>query len=137
MSGEIEDPFHRMFFARIPKDVAASFTPAQLDAIKRAFGARVVGAHAVDIRMSIPLGWRSVYVVLLAGREKRTFGRATLERLFRPLWTAANAVVFGCFLVMLAAAMFSVLYVGKRALDIDVFPGIDMLPDRMIEHQLR
>ena len=104
MSGEIEDPFHRMFFARIPKDVASSFTPAQLDAIKRAFGARALGAHAIDIRMSMPLGRRSVYLVLLAGREKRTFDRATLERLFRPLWTVANAAVLGCFAVMLDRA---------------------------------
>jgi hypothetical protein len=137
MSGEIEDPFHRMFFARIPKEVASSFSPTQLDAIKRAFGARARGAHAVDIRMSIPLGRRSAYLVLLAGKEKRTFDRAKLERLLRPLWTAANAAVLGCFLVMLAAAMFSVLYVGKRALNIDVFPGLDMLPDRTIERQLR
>jgi hypothetical protein len=28
------------------------------------------------------------------------------------------------------------LYVGKRTLNIDVFPGIDMLPDRSIERVL-
>ena len=43
MSGDIADPFLRTFFSRIPKDVAASFTAAQLDAVKLAFGARYRG----------------------------------------------------------------------------------------------
>lgn len=136
MSGEIEDPFLRMFFQRIPREVAASFTPVQLDAVKRAFGARSPGAHTVDLRVSVPLGWRWFYVVLLAGPERRTFDRRALERLFRPVWTLANAVVLAFFLLMFAGGAFSVLYVTKRALGIDVFPGIDMLPDRTIERLL-
>ena len=38
---------------------------------------------------------------------------------------------------MLMSALFSLLYLVKRALGIDVFPGIDMLPDQMLEHLLR
>jgi hypothetical protein len=33
------DPFVRRFFARVPTDIAQSFTPVQLDAIKMVFGA--------------------------------------------------------------------------------------------------
>jgi hypothetical protein len=137
VSGDIEDPFLQTFFARVPKDVAATFTGPQLDAIKRAFGARSRGAHVVDLRMSIPLGWRWFYVVLLAGPERRTVDRRALERLFRPVWTVANIVVLAAMLMMFAGGLFASLYVGKRALGIDVFPGIDMLPDRTIERLLR
>lgn len=35
------DPFVRRFFARVPTDIARSFTPVQLDAIKMVFGASI------------------------------------------------------------------------------------------------
>jgi hypothetical protein len=136
VSGDIDDPFLRMFFSRIPIDVAKSFTRPQLDAIKRAFGARSPGAHVVDLRLSVPLGWRWWYVVLLAGRERRTFDRYALERLFRPVWTAANVMVLIAFFVLFSGAVFSTAYMTKRALNINIVPGIDMLPDRTIERFL-
>lgn len=126
-----------MFFSRIPKQVAPTFTAAQLDAVKLAFGARYRGTHAIDVRLSLPL-WRcSVYLVLLAGSERHTFDRRSLERLLRKMGTFANAVVLGAFLVMFAGALFVVVYVGKQLVGLDVFPGIDMLPDRTIERLLR
>jgi hypothetical protein len=136
MSGDIEDPFLKAFFARIPKDVAPTFTAAQLDAVKRAFGARYRGAHAIDLRLSLPLWRRSVYLVLLAGSEQRTFDRRSLERLFRQLWTYTNAAVLVVFLLMFTGALFAVIYVGKRLVGLDVLPGLDILPDRMIERLL-
>ena len=129
MSGDIGDPFFAAFFRRIPEEVAPTFTAAQLDAVKRAFGARYRGAHAIDIRLSLPLRRRSLYLV--AGAERRTFDRRSLERLLRQLSTVANAAVLAVFLVM-----FAVLYVGKRLVGLDVVPGVDVLPDRAIERLL-
>jgi hypothetical protein len=137
MSGDIGDPFFAAFFRRIPEEVAPTFTAAQLDAVKRAFGARYRGAHAIDIRLSLPLRRRSLYLVLLAGTERRTFDRRSLERLFRQLSTVANAAVLAVFLVMFTGALFTVLYVGKRLVGLDVLPGVDVLPDRAIERLLR
>jgi hypothetical protein len=37
----ITDPFLRRFFERVPSDIARSFTPNQLDAIKMVFGAAI------------------------------------------------------------------------------------------------
>jgi hypothetical protein len=125
------------FFSRIPKQVASTFTAAQLDAVKRAFGARYRGTHTIDVRLSLPLWRHSIYLVLLAGSERRTFDRRLLERLLGKVWTFANAVVLGVFLVMFAGALFAVLYVGKQLVGLDVVPGIDMLPDRTIERLLR
>lgn len=137
MDGGIEDLFLRTFFSRIPRDVAASFTPAQLDAVKRAFGARSPGAHGLDLRFSLPLWRRSYYMVLLAGKERRSPERRVLQRLLRPLWNVANVCVVVVFLAMLASAAFTAAYIGKRALNIDVVPGVDMLPDEAIENLLR
>jgi len=133
VSADIEDPFLATFFSRISKPVARSFTPEQLDAIKLAFGARSPGAHTVDLRISVPFGLRWFYVVLLVGPERRVFDRNTVERLFRPVWTAANTVVLGISALLFAAALFTVVYAGKRALGIDIVPGVDMLPDKAIE----
>jgi hypothetical protein len=93
MSGNIEDPFLKTFFARIPKDVAPTFTAPQLDAVKRAFGARYRGAHTIDLRLSVPLWRRSIYLVFLAGAEQRVFDRRPVKQLFRQLWTFTNAIM--------------------------------------------
>lgn len=137
MPAETRDPFFRDFFGRIGADTAASFTGEQLDAIKRAFGARTFGAHAVDVRLSVPLGARRYYCVLLMGRERRGAERRWIENRQHPLWTLANGVVITLFFAMLLSAVAALVYVGKRWLGIDVFPGVDMLPDEAIERWLR
>lgn len=62
-----QDAFIASFLARVPRDVAASFTPAQLAAIGFAFALRYAPAHRIDVRWRI--GRR--YVVLIAGRDGR------------------------------------------------------------------
>ena len=133
----IEDPFFKTFFTRIPKDVADSYSDAQLDAIKLAFGARTRGTHGVDVRLTIPLIARRFYVVFLAGAERRPAGRLALERALRPVWTIASAVFIGFFVLAFAGSLLAVLYTLKMALGIDVFPGVDMLPDDKIQRLLR
>ena len=61
--------FIARFLARVPREVAASFTPAQLQAVQRAFGMRYVMEHAVDLRRTWRLPW-DLYLVLLAGRDQ-------------------------------------------------------------------
>lgn len=73
------DPFLDHYFKRIDPQVAASFTPEQCEAIKTMFGARGVAKHAVEIRRSLPVGRGRLYLVLLLGRERRTFGRLYSE----------------------------------------------------------
>lgn len=85
------------FLNRIPEDIRESFTDAQIAAVGRAFGR---GAHAVDIRFSIPIPGGRSYVVILAGREKRSEERRRLERTRHPLWTALNVMTIGLFAVM-------------------------------------
>ncbi|MEE8246399.1 MAG: hypothetical protein V3S87_03955, partial [Alphaproteobacteria bacterium] len=90
-------------------------------------------AHFSDIRISIPLITRRLYFVLLAGREHRSRERLSLERGLRSLWLIGNTVVVAALALMLLASAATGLYVGKRAFGINVFPGIDMLPDERIE----
>ncbi len=116
------DPFVEKFLSRVPADVADTFSDGQLDAIKLAFGARSWGSHAVDIRLSIPLITKQIYLVMLAGRERRTPQRSLLERALHPFSTLANFTFltitgFG----VLGASVFA-LYVLKSAFGINLLP---------------
>lgn len=73
------DPFLDHYFKRIDPRIAASFSPEQCDAIKAMFGARGMAQHAVEIRRSLPIGRGRYYLVLLLGRERRTFHRLYSE----------------------------------------------------------
>ncbi|MGD1879083.1 MAG: hypothetical protein ACFB13_16470 [Kiloniellaceae bacterium] len=73
------DAFLDHYFKRIDPDVAASFTEDQCEAIKAMFGARGIVKHSVEVRRSLPIGRGRYYLVLLLGRERRTFGRLYSE----------------------------------------------------------
>ncbi len=73
------DPFIEHYFKRIDPNMAASFSAEQCAAIKQMFGARGVAKHAVELRRSIPIGRRRFYLVVLMGREQRTFNRLFSE----------------------------------------------------------
>jgi hypothetical protein len=60
-----------MFLGRLPADLAASFSPAQLDAVALHFAMRHRPRHAIDWRHRVALPFARFYVILLAGREHR------------------------------------------------------------------
>lgn len=57
---------------RMPEDVRATFAPYQIQAIESAL---IVRPHAVDMRLSVPFFGRGVYVVVIAGTERRAIRR--------------------------------------------------------------
>jgi hypothetical protein len=64
--------FQSRFLARVSPEVAGSFTPEQLSAVQRAFGMRYAAMHSIDIRRTLRLPWGRFYLVLLAGRDRRS-----------------------------------------------------------------
>ncbi|HUN41847.1 MAG TPA: hypothetical protein VMU81_16300 [Acetobacteraceae bacterium] len=60
---------------RMPMNVGFTFTDDQLAALAHAFGDRFVGHHTVDMRGRFRLPWSRYYVVVQAGRDRRTGGR--------------------------------------------------------------
>ena len=57
---------------RIPMNVCFTFTSEQLDALRRIFGDRFDGEHELDLRGRLHLPWTRYYIVLQAGRDRRT-----------------------------------------------------------------
>lgn len=59
------------FLARLPADVAASFSARQLAALELHFGMRHRVTHAIDWRRRFRLPFGRIYIVLLAGADER------------------------------------------------------------------
>ena len=130
-----DDPFLQELYARIPKDIIPTFTESQLTALRIAYGARSRGAHVVDLRPTIKFFRRRFYFVFLMGAERRAPTRKSFDTL-HPVWTFANAVFLAVSLMVLLFALMGLLYTAKVSAGIDVFPGVDVLPDREIQELL-
>ena len=114
------DGFISRFLSRVPADVAATFSQAQLFAI-RDFVTNNRDRQAVDIRWTIPLIWFRFFIVVLAGPERRSARRRAADKALRPLWTWSNAIVIAVFLVMLLTSLVGMKY----ALMVAQVPGVN------------
>ncbi len=94
------------FLERIPQEIRNTFTDLQVDAINQSFRR---ARHGVDIRVSSPLPGGRGYLVLLAGKERRSGERRRLERLHQPLITVTNAITMAIFGVLVFFFVFSLL----------------------------
>jgi hypothetical protein len=105
------DELVRRFFRRIPAEVAETFTPTQIDAIKQGFEA---GEHLVNIRASLPFFSKHLYLAFILGREKRSRERIADDRATRELWTFHNIVAIGSFSLLLLFSLFGSLFMISR-----------------------
>ena len=103
------DGFISRFLSRVPADVAATFSQAQLFAI-RDFVTDNRDRQAVDIRWTIPLIWFRFFIVVVAGPERRSPRRLAAERAARPILTWSNVIVIAVFLVMLLTSLVGMGY---------------------------
>lgn len=126
VSRALHDPFLERFFARIPREVAASFTDDQLLAVKRAFAAHGEAGHSIDLRLSFPLLLGRWYLVLILGPERRSRARRRSDRQFHPLATLGNALAALLLLLLLTGAVLGLLYVAKSALGVDLLPNFSL-----------
>jgi hypothetical protein len=113
-----DDSFFDHYFKRIDPQVAASFTPAQRQAIRTMFGARGFNRHAVDIRRGITIGASRFYMVLLMGREHRALRRLPRSGLGR-------LVGYFMLALLLLVPIFAAVYLLKTLAGIDVLAAGD------------
>ena len=86
---------------RIPMNVCFTFTSEQLEALRRVFGDRFDGRHTVDVRGRLYLPWSRYYIVLQAGRDRRTDLRRTGTS--QTMRTAIDSVLCGLCITGFAA----------------------------------
>jgi len=59
------------------------------------------------------------------GRERRCRDRLQQERRKHPLWTVANGLVISGFLLMIATALLSTVFILEEQADIQINPEVN------------
>ena len=75
------------------------------------------GSHPVNIRFTIPLLFRSYYITIVVGPERRSKERRAIERQKHPLFTLGNGIVYllsGVGWVVFLATIYVLLSIGIR-----------------------
>lgn len=103
LSPRAPDPFLEQMFARMSPGAKFTFTPGQIDEIKKAFAARSMTSHALDYRYSISFLGKSYYFVFLAGRERRTVPRCSwaVTKLSRMIAIGAASMACCCLVALI------------------------------------
>ena len=123
------------FLKNLPEDVASSFNLEQLQAMQSALQATQWRKHPIDIRLSVPILWKTFYVVLVAGPERRSRQRLIAERSKNPIWTYSNmifAVMLVCVGMLASLGLFQLKNSSLNTLqNLEVHPaGIPFKADR-------
>ena len=104
------------FFAHIPPETAATFTDAQVEALKQACSQLNWKKHPVDIRLSVPVLVNRFYLVVLAGPERRSRSRRRVESKKYPFWTATHAIA--------AASLLSLIFFSSLGIQKILLPSL-------------
>ena len=85
------------FLGPMDREVANSFTEAQLQELERVLAASSSRRFPIDLRITLPVLRRRYFLTVLAGPERRSAERLKQERAKHRLWTFAHV----CSLVIL------------------------------------
>lgn len=94
--------------ARLPVEFVATLNPDQRRMLRESLPGQPWRRHPVDMRFTLPLFRRGVYVTLVAGMEKRNAIRRRDDRYRYPLHTLGNLA----FLAALAALLYALVLTG-------------------------
>ncbi|WP_415897289.1 hypothetical protein ACMXYX_00600 [Neptuniibacter sp. QD72_48] len=123
------DDNNRLLASAFNKDELEYFNAEQKEIIGTALARKLRVKHKIDIRFTIKFFRKQIYIVLLAGKERRPAARLQRERLLRPITTALNLAVISAIAIMFTVNILAGAYVVKRALSIDLIPFADVAPD--------
>ncbi len=102
------NPVLERLLKRMPSDVVASFTPSQFEALRAACHSETARKHAVDLRFTLPFPRRSFYLVMLAGRERRSAKRLREDRSYIYTSLLGSLVLIG---LLAAVTVPSILWI--------------------------
>ncbi|MEB3213133.1 MAG: hypothetical protein VKL39_17410 [Leptolyngbyaceae bacterium] len=77
---------------QLPPETLATFNAEQLAALEEAI-VQTWRNHPFDVRLTLPLFRKKIYVVIVAGLERRSSTRIRQERNAHPIWKPVNLAV--------------------------------------------
>ncbi len=80
---------------RLPEALRASLTPEQQQTLSAFVEPATVSTHPVDLRLTVPVPGLPVFLSVLAGPERRSKSRRSIERQRHPLHTIGNIIFLG------------------------------------------
>jgi len=99
ISGLVDD-----VMSRVPPEVTQALSAGQVEKLRAAIAqARPWRRHPIDIRLTLPLFSRRLFVTLVAGADRRNPERRVQDRVTHPLTTVPNLVFIGVGVVALYA----------------------------------
>jgi len=128
--------------SRVPHAVRDSLTNKQYDAIRCALIAQdKCSRHSIDLRIRIPLFFRSYYAVLFAGRDRRAstyrLEYIRLTRVPKPLRRAFYLLASFSLAATVFTVLFTVAYKVKSIMGIDIFPDFHLQDLLSFENHLQ
>jgi hypothetical protein len=102
------NPSFEQVLRKMSPDVVATLTPEQVAEFQHAFRSMQASKHAIDLRLLIPFPNRGFYLVIFAGRERRSLERLRSENP-RYLYSAAIGIL-SLFGLLAAVTVPSVLW---------------------------
>ena len=90
--------------ARLPADILATLTEPQRQALAKVLEASGATRPPVDIRLTLPFPLARYFLVVVAGRDRRTAARNHTEANLRPLGTLGNLVFFLALVALFCVA---------------------------------
>ena len=122
------DPFSDRVYQSLPFSIRKSLSREQQIAIKTALKNHAPDQqqHPLNIKGRIPLFYIKLYYVLLIGRDKRSKTRYKEQVRRRKLMFASTIFGFYCLVCTLMPIAFLGLYVIKRLVGFDFFPGFHL-----------
>ena len=100
----------------MPKELAETFTVAQLSAIDAAMRERENTKQPVDFRVSVPLFRWPFFIVFLLGPERRSPKRRERDRLKLAVWTIYNWMTLGFLLLFTIPAIIGMIHMISIAM---------------------
>jgi hypothetical protein len=95
--GHEPTPALQRVLRRMPENLRAGLTSAQLTALDRALDANNPTRHTINLRLTL---FGRAYLVLLAGPERRDRTRRAIEREKHPIATPGNIAVLTLLAVL-------------------------------------
>jgi hypothetical protein len=103
------DPNFKKVISQISPEILATLTDEQIEAIYKGFGERSQASHFINWRISVPIPGLKLYLLLLAGEERRSQVRLRQEKGLYPIFTPINILFLSGFLGVIFSSIFTVL----------------------------